>query len=936
MLDNTEKRPTGQVVGHINVAVAGQSVTKQHPDTTAWPGQREFINAIFGPWVGPGKGVVWTTGFQSVTSGESWQGRAGVDHLEARFPTMEADLYFAIGVMRESETRRSNTGVVAQPLLIVDDIGAKVDPAKWEALIAAGCPQPTAEIETSPNNWTWVWALAGDAMAPERWTDLALIRAYLVDAKLTDDVMDPARYIRLPGGWNSKPKYRGPNGDGPPPKVKLTAWRLDTDGRVDVEALGEAIVGKPSGVSVMGPGAWRSAPPPKSVSAQSLLTSAQIGKGEGNGALVRTADLSKPDALMRLAVELGMQPQQVRQGVVEALCPNIAAHTTRPETGFAFLGNGLMHCNHASCQGLSTVAFRQMMLDQMDAQDGREGAGREWLAREEMRDAGAFSDTADALATAQAMQANTAQRLLREVSDEGEAVGAVKRRRPPHEIALDYMQVKGIVPYIDRKGGGVVVRVGGRWVNLAGSAGQNRLMGWLGREGIQLHGTGAKHLLEILAARAAANGEVDVHYRVARSGTQEDPTIYVNLMDAENRAVEITRDGWKQVHVADADPVLMHRQGGLPLPVPVHAGDGLTFLDRLVRHVPVAPVVRPNDPTDAGVMQRATVLTFCLAQFLSGCAVPHMVLAGEQGGGKTTTARRFNGLTDPDAGGVLSRLASDEGKIFSQVAQLSNVVWDNSSAISAAHADVLCCLATGASYATRRLYTNDERSLSSALCSVIFTSVLDSGLTRRPDLQDRMLVLATPPLPKDKRRSESELDAAWSADLPHLLADLFDLLALGLRHMADVRAAQRMGVFPPPPRFADVAQVAEAAAWRGLGWSAGLLTRALNNLRADAAHKQLSDDPIAHRLRELLRQQQGGVWRGSYEELERALAYLDGPTWDRHRVPLQAGVSRVLGPLRELWGIEREEVGRKHRRIYEWRLAAASSAGLSTQNQENA
>jgi hypothetical protein len=201
------------------------------------------------------------------------------------------------------------------------------------------------------------------------------------------------------------------------------------------------------------------------------------------------------------------------------------------------------------------------------------------------------------------------------------------------------------------------------------------------------------------------------------------------------------------------------------------------------------------------------------------------------------------------------------------------------------------------------------------------------GITRRPDLQDRMLVLATPSLPKEKRRSESELDAAWAADLPHLLADLFDLVAVGLRHMGDVRAAQRMGVFPPPPRFADVAQVAEAAAWRGLGWPAGLLTRALNNLRADAADNLLLDDPIAPRLRELLRKQPGGVWRGSNEELERALTATDGPSWDRNRVPLQGGVSRVLGPLRELWGIKREEIRRKHCRIYEWRLTEASASG---------
>ncbi|GKT32079.1 hypothetical protein ADUPG1_006329, partial [Aduncisulcus paluster] len=47
---------------------------------------------------------------------------------------------------------------------------------------------------------------------------------------------------------------------------------------------------------------------------------------------------------------------------------NMAEHTAdgRAESGFAFLGDGLMQCSHGHCQHLSTPGFKQMMLDQFD------------------------------------------------------------------------------------------------------------------------------------------------------------------------------------------------------------------------------------------------------------------------------------------------------------------------------------------------------------------------------------------------------------------------------------------------------------------------------------------------------------------------------------------------------------------------------------------
>lgn len=371
-----------------------------------WGAIRRFVDGLMGDWPARTGGQVWTTGFRSSAEGESWYGRAGLDWLERAFPTMDADLYVAIGLMRAGEKRRSNSGVVAQPVLIVDDVGTKVDPQKWESLFAAGCPRPTARVQTSPGNETWFWALDGDATAPQRWTDLALIRACLVDRGLTDDVMDVARYVRLPGGWNSKPKYRGPDGKGQPPRVELLEWRLDADGRVSVDALGAAIVG--------GGADWRQTPFPSSPSGRALMTAAQVGSGLSGGALVRTADLGNPDPLMRLWQECDGHLVQRGPGVVEAHCPNMAAHTTRIDTGFAFLGGGLMHCNHASCQGLTTVDFRSMMMSAYDdRQTMRALAGQleadeprtavEFLARESVRDAGGLSDTVEAQETASRM-----------------------------------------------------------------------------------------------------------------------------------------------------------------------------------------------------------------------------------------------------------------------------------------------------------------------------------------------------------------------------------------------------------------------------------------------------------------------------------------------------------------------------------------------------
>ncbi|MEM0949554.1 MAG: primase-helicase family protein [Pseudomonadota bacterium] len=315
---------------------------------------RSFLETLFGA-AAPD---VWVAGFQDIERNPQWGGVRGLDALVSRIGGEDnldkCDLFFCIGILDPGAQRRANENVVSQPLLIADDVGSKASEADWERLFVQGCPEPTYRINTSPGNYTYVWALNGtDPRSPEHWADLHMIRAWMVEKNLTDNVMDPARYVRMPGGVNSKAKY----GDTPVP----VACSGGSGVGATLEALGRWVVG-------YGDTTWRD---------KGLPASAQkIPAASGHGALERTADLSNPEPIIRLAELIGLRPRQIRPGVVEADCPNMHLHTSRAETGFAFLGNGMCECFHASCQGLKSSDFVDLMVERYNELRAKYKAGR--------------------------------------------------------------------------------------------------------------------------------------------------------------------------------------------------------------------------------------------------------------------------------------------------------------------------------------------------------------------------------------------------------------------------------------------------------------------------------------------------------------------------------------------------------------------------------
>src|SRR5262249_3125598 len=129
-------------------------------------------------------------------------------------------------------------------------------------------------------------------------------------------------------------------------------------------------------------------------------------------------------------------------------------------------------------------------------------------------------------------------------------------------------------------------------------------------------------------ARAKFDGpRISVHTRVA----EHQGNIYLDLADADWRAIEITPAGWQ---IVEQPPVRFRRTTGrLPLLEPKPGG--------------TVKLLRPfvNCASDAGFRAVVAWLVGCLRP---GRPFPVLSLRGEQGSAKTFLAKLLRSLIDPN------------------------------------------------------------------------------------------------------------------------------------------------------------------------------------------------------------------------------------------------------------------------------------------------
>jgi hypothetical protein len=353
--------------------------------------------------------------------------------------------------------------------------------------------------------------------------------------------------------------------------------------------------------------------------------------------------------------------------------------------------------------------------------------------------------------------------------------------------------------------------------------------------------------------------------------------IYLDLADAEWRAVEIKPEGWQ---VVAQPPVRFLRPPGLlPLPEPVSGG---TLEDlRPFAHV-----------TDA---DWHLVLAWLAAALRPQGPYPVLVLNGERGTGKSTLTRVLCSLIDPSVSPVR---AAPMGKRDLAI-QASNgwvLAIDHLSSLSPSLSDALCRLSTGGGFITRTLYSEGEEIIFDEQRPVILNGI--KQMVTRPDLLDRALLVTLRPFSGRDRKTEEQLWRELEVARPKIMGALLDAVARGLRSLPQVTLATL-------PRMADFARWAVACEPEAEGSN---FLAAYDRNRTDANELALDASPLPALLRMLLAKH-GGEWAGTPSSLLDELTTLvsdqtaRSKDWPKRPNTLSGRLRRLAPNLRNV-GVE--------------------------------
>ncbi|WP_442483062.1 bifunctional DNA primase/polymerase [Aeoliella sp. SH292] len=380
--------------------------------------------------------------------------------------------------------------------------------------------------------------------------------------------------------------------------------------------------------------------------------------------------------------------------------------------------------------------------------------------------------------------------------------------------------------------------------------------------------TNVKDVIGLLKAKARMSKFTQsIFVRIGHEGER----VFLDLCDKDWRAIAVTADGWR---VVEQSPVHFKRAPGMsPLPTPEHGGD----IELLRNFLNIAD---EDFPLIVGAL---------LGALNPRGPYPELILGGEQGSAKSTTARVIRSLIDPN----VSPLRAAPHDCRDLMIAADNSWWlcfDNLSKISPSLSDALCRLATGGGFSTRSLYTNKGEVIFEGKRPVILTGI--EPPTERPDLLDRAILVTLPVIDSQKRLPEAELWKQFEAARPAILGALLDGVSSALRRQSHVQLKDM-------PRMADFATWVTAAE-SGLGWIEGTFMTAYENNRINANHGVL-EEPLAHAVQLFMGSHD--EWTGTATQLLTELkAFADDvqhdERWPRTASQLSGALTRLAPCLR--------------------------------------
>ena len=347
-----------------------------------------------------------------------------------------------------------------------------------------------------------------------------------------------------------------------------------------------------------------------------------------------------------------------------------------------------------------------------------------------------------------------------------------------------------------------------------------------------------KDTMDLLSAEALFDGpELALHLRYA----EHEGSIYIDLGNDDWRQVCISKFGWTVIENKNSPVKFMRTQGMKAMSIPSKYGN----IEDLSQFLNI------ENESDW-----VLIVAWLIGAMKPTGTYPILMIQGEQGTAKSTTAKLLKDLVDPSVVSSQSLPRSERDLTIAASNSWLNS-YDNLSEMPNRLSDAFCRIATGGGLRTRTLFTNDDEMLFNPVRPQIFNGIAD--IATRPDLADRALTICLMPIPKEKRISEMQLMENWKLRKAGIFGALCNALSVALAKHKKINLKEL-------PRMADFAIWASAAEF-SFGWKKGSFMREYANNRLRLIDIAIEADPVAIAVIDMLKKENVYKWSGKASDL---------------------------------------------------------------------
>ncbi|RKY04766.1 MAG: hypothetical protein DRP56_09655 [Planctomycetota bacterium] len=374
--------------------------------------------------------------------------------------------------------------------------------------------------------------------------------------------------------------------------------------------------------------------------------------------------------------------------------------------------------------------------------------------------------------------------------------------------------------------------------------------------------------------------EHEVFIRVGHA----DGKHYLDLCDRDWNCIEVDADGWRIRKIGDTNCHFVRADGMKELPRPVKDGNLTLLWDFL-------------NVDEGGFILAASWLLGAVNPF---GPYPILILQGEQGSAKTTSARVLRAIIDTSAM-ELQGIPKEERDLLVRAENSWVLGFDNLSRISEFWSDVFCRLSTGAGFAVRKHYSNKGQVTFYLSRPVLLTGI--SNLGQRPDLQNRAVTVTCKPIARHQRREENRVLEDFRQKHPQILGGLLDAWSASMRGRAKNK-------FEDLPRMADFAAIILGAEFEdAVPWDRGQFCELFLQSQEQAMIAMLETSPSMTALSDFITELQIEYEGTASELLEILTNRVPENVTKRRSWPLSASklgeeMDRYAPVLRAVSGIE--------------------------------